>query len=149
MSIWPDWKIREWIQNDDGVIPVNLVRINPASIDLGWSGRHHRGNDAQVLMFHIHAHDLPQPQLEHRFHDTRRWRFDFAWPEQKIALEIDGGIWMRTEDGRSKGHAHPVRFVQDCEKMNEAAILGWRVLRATPQMVKDGTAVGWLERILQ
>lgn len=40
MSIWPDWKIREWIQNDDGVIPVNLVRINPASIDLGWSGRY-------------------------------------------------------------------------------------------------------------
>ena len=56
---------------------------------------------------------------EHRFHPTRQWRFDFAWPSQKLAVEIDGR-------GR---HQTVVGVRADCEKMNEAIRLGWRVLR--------------------
>lgn len=56
---------------------------------------------------------------EHLFHPTRRWRFDFAWPSQKLAVEIDGR-------GR---HQTIVGVRADCEKMNEAIRLGWRVLR--------------------
>lgn len=56
---------------------------------------------------------------EHRFHPTRRWRFDFAWPSQKLGVEIDG-----------RGRHQTVAGVRaDCEKMNEAIRLGWRVLR--------------------
>lgn len=29
---------------------------------------------------------------EHRFHPFREWRFDYAIPELKIALEVEGGI---------------------------------------------------------
>ena len=56
---------------------------------------------------------------EHVFHPTRGWRFDFAWPELKLAVELDGRGRHQTVKG-TRG---------DCEKLNAAVILGWRVLR--------------------
>lgn len=56
---------------------------------------------------------------EHRFHPTRKWRFDFAFPSRKLAIEVDGS-------------GHYRRFAvakNDYEKLNQAARLGWRVLR--------------------
>ena len=41
------------------------------------------------------AFSLPPPVAEHRFHETRRWRFDFAWPDHRVALEIAGGVKQR------------------------------------------------------
>jgi very-short-patch-repair endonuclease len=65
----------------------------------------------------------PAFEQQYRFHPKRRWVFDFAWPEQRLAVEIEGGIFVR---GR---HVSPRGFVADCEKYNEAAVLGWTVLR--------------------
>lgn len=62
---------------------------------------------------------------EYRFHPVRRWRFDFANPEFKIAIEYEGGVWRR---GR---HIRPVGFINDCDKYNAAALHGWTVLRYT------------------
>lgn len=62
---------------------------------------------------------------EHRFHPTRRWRFDYALPEAKVAIEIDGGVWTYGRHNRAAG------YIADMEKLNEAARLGWRVLRYT------------------
>ncbi len=108
-----------------------------------------RGNDmVSTLLDHIHLTGLPRPETEYAFHPTRRWRFDMAWPDKKVACEVEGGIWMQTDTGRGKGHAHPERFTGDCEKYSEAAIYGWRLIRATPEQVLSGQAVGWLRRIL-
>lgn len=60
---------------------------------------------------------------EHVFHPVRKWRFDFAWPEVKLAVEVEGGIW---NSGR---HNRPSGFIEDCVKYNAAVALGWRVLR--------------------
>lgn len=60
---------------------------------------------------------------QHKFHPTRKWRFDFAWPDLKVACEIDGGIFSR---GR---HVNPRGFIADCEKSNAATQLGWRLFR--------------------
>lgn len=60
---------------------------------------------------------------EFRFHPERRWRFDFAWPEHAVALEIEGGIYC---GGR---HVRPAGYSRDCVKYNEAQLLGWRVFR--------------------
>ncbi len=79
---------------------------------------------------------------EHRFHETRRWRFDIAFPKEKLAVEIEGGVWT---EGR---HTRGAGFVNDMEKYNEALIAGWRVLRVTPDMVKDGRALQLIERAL-
>lgn len=63
---------------------------------------------------------------EFRFHPTRRWRFDYAIPEYKIAVEVEGGVWI---GGR---HTSPTGFLGDIEKYNTATVMGWRVLRTTP-----------------
>lgn len=102
-----------------------------------------------ILLSQLQLMGLPEPAPEYRFHPERQWRVDFAWPDELIACEIEGGIWMQTKKGRSKGHAHPKRFLEDMVKYNELAILGWRLIRVTPEMVKDQTAVAILERILR
>jgi very-short-patch-repair endonuclease len=60
---------------------------------------------------------------------NRRWRFDFAWPEHKVALEVDGGIWFRGKGG----HTNPTNTKKDWEKQAAAAILGWRIVRCEPR----------------
>jgi len=65
------------------------------------------------------------PASEFRFHPTRRWRFDVAWPGPKVALELEGGVWV------NGGHNRGAGLVGDMEKMNAATSLGWRILRYT------------------
>ena len=81
-------------------------------------------------------------QRELRFAPPRRWRFDFAWPQQRIALEIEGGAWVGGRHNRGAG------YVNDLEKYNTATLLGWRLLRVTPEMVSDGTALLLIEALL-
>ena len=72
----------------------------------------------------------PPATRELRFAEAdtgRRWRFDLAWPDYYVALEVEGGIWKRT---RTR-HLHPSGFLGDLVKYNEAARLGWRVLRCS------------------
>lgn len=63
---------------------------------------------------------------EFKFHPVRKWRFDYAVPEHKIALEVEGGVWT---GGR---HTSPKGFLGDIEKYNTATLMGWRVFRTTP-----------------
>lgn len=63
---------------------------------------------------------------EFKFHPVRKWRFDYAIPEHKIALEVEGGVWT---GGR---HTSSVGFIKDMEKYNTATLMGWRVFRTTP-----------------
>ena len=77
---------------------------------------------------------IPEPHAEYRFHATRRWRFDYAWPSHKLALEVQGGIF--TEGRHTRGGA----LLKEHEKLNAAAIDGWRVLFTTPRDVRNGTA---------
>lgn len=73
------------------------------------------------------ARGIPRPVEEYKFHPDRRWRFDAAWPDAKVALEVEGGVWT---GGR---HTSSAGFLKDIEKYNAAARLGWRVLRCTPK----------------
>jgi very-short-patch-repair endonuclease len=68
---------------------------------------------------------LPIPETEYKFDKTRRWRFDFAYPKIKLAIELEGGIWSR---GR---HTRGIGYIKDCEKYNAAVLQGWKVLRYT------------------
>jgi very-short-patch-repair endonuclease len=101
-----------------------------------------------AFLFYIDALDLPKPNREWRFHPERRWRFDFAWPDRMVAVECEGGVWMQTKSGRSKGHAHPARFEADCEKYSTAAAMGWKVLRVTAGML-DRDALGFLDLLIE
>jgi very-short-patch-repair endonuclease len=62
---------------------------------------------------------------------ARRWRFDFALPAHKIAVECEGATFIGGRHTRGTGYA------KDCEKYNAAACLGWTVLRYTSDMLRD------------
>lgn len=89
---------------------------------------------------------LPIPEREYRFHPTRRWRFDLAWPSDlfRLALEVDGGMYS----ARS-GHRSYTGVLRDIEKINAATLLGWRVLRCTPAQVKSGDALTLIEKAIR
>jgi very-short-patch-repair endonuclease len=85
--------------------------------------------------------DLPPHEVEYAFaKPERRWRFDYAWLDQKVAVELDGGSWV---GGR---HTRGVGFEGDCEKMNAATLRGFRVLRFTATMLKNDPA-GCIEQV--
>lgn len=71
---------------------------------------------------------------EYRF-SIRRFRFDYALPDYKIAIEIQGGTWTQGKHVRGKGYQN------DCEKLNLAQTLGWNVLWYTPQMLEESITV--------
>jgi very-short-patch-repair endonuclease len=87
----------------------------------------------------LRALRLPESVREHRFHPTRAFRFDFAWPDlpcgRKLAVEIEGGIHS---GGR---HVRPQGYKRDLEKYNSAVALGWTLLRFSSAMVFSGEAV--------
>ena len=85
----------------------------------------------------------PAPVRELRFAPPRRWRFDFAWPEQKVAVECDGGT--RT-GGR---HVRPLGYEADQEKGNAAVLAGWRVLHFTQRDITSGEALRIIEAALK
>ncbi len=96
----------------------------------------------RLFLFQIKAMGLALPEKEYRFHETRRWRFDFAYPEQQLAVEVEGGTWAGGRHTRGSG------YEKDCEKYNEAALRGWSVLRFTGSMIKSGKAVETLKEAL-
>lgn len=94
----------------------------------------------QTFEFYLRAlgADLPEAKREFRFHPVRRWRFDWAWPDSKLAVEVDGGQWVRG-GGRHNSD-------KDREKLNAAAVEGWRVLRFSGGMLKRDPA-GCIETV--
>jgi hypothetical protein len=97
----------------------------------------------QSLFWAILADGLPEPERECRFHPVRRWRFDMAWPEYRVACEVEGGTWSTGRHVRGRG------FERDCTKYNEAALAGWLVVRVTGAHIDRGRALVWIRRALE
>jgi len=75
----------------------------------------------------------PAYEAEYEFHPVRGWAFDFAWPEARVAVEIDGGQWSPHGGRHSRD--------SDREKLNAAALAGWLVLRYSGTMLNDPQTV--------
>ena len=83
---------------------------------------------------------LPPYVREYAFHDTRKFRLDFAVPSLKFGVECDGAIW-------SKGaHSTPMGILRDMEKANLAVMLGWSVLRYSTAQVRRGEAIAQIRQ---
>lgn len=95
-----------------------------------------------ILVASIKQERLPTPVLEYRFHSIRRWRFDLAFPDRLVAVEIHGAVYSFGHHTRGRG------FEDDREKANEAQIMGWRVLEYSTGQVKKGIPLLDLKRIL-
>jgi hypothetical protein len=88
------------------------------------------GDDQSTALFRALCKrvGLPEPRREYKFaHPDRAWRFDFAWVDRGVALEVEGGAWSGGRHTRGKG------FLADMEKYNAAALRGWLLFRCTPQ----------------
>ena len=91
-----------------------------------------RANEAIARQYELFRRTLEsftgcQVVAENKFHDTRKWRIDFAIIDLKIGIEIEGGVWSCGAHTRGKG------FIEDMEKYNAAVTFGWVILRFTPQ----------------
>jgi very-short-patch-repair endonuclease len=75
-------------------------------------------------------------KCELEFHPDRKWRFDFAWPDRMLAIEVEGG----TKYGNSR-HSKGEGFDNDAEKYNTASALGWTLFRFSASMITSGQAV--------
>lgn len=96
----------------------------------------------EAFAVQIRADRLPTSVREWKFCE-RQWRFDFAWPAEKVAVEIEGGIWTRGRHSRGKG------MESDMRKYNRAASLGWIVLRGSGAMVQSGELLAAAKAVLQ
>ena len=61
----------------------------------------------------------------------RLWRSDIAWPDVKIALEIDGGTWNYGRHNRSSS------ILQDMEKGNGYSERNWIVFHTPWDWLKN------------
>jgi len=94
-----------------------------------------------LLLMAVKAHKWPEPVIEHVFHPFRKWRLDIAWPELKLGIEVDGAVYAGGRHTRGKG------FESDCEKLNQAQLIGWRVFRYSTGQVHKGLYLDDLQRI--
>ena len=69
----------------------------------------------------------------------RKWRVDFMLAKG-IVVEVNGAIWTQGRHSRGSG------LENDYEKLNECALMGYRVLQFSTGMVKDGTAIEVIRR---
>lgn len=97
---------------------------------------------SQLFFGALTAAGLPLPVREHRFHAVRKWRFDYAWPDSLLALEVDGGIWIRG------GHNRGAQMLKTWQKENEAVCAGWRILRCQPVDLAGAETLGVIRRAL-
>lgn len=94
------------------------------------------------LAWQIRIAGLPTPIRQFIFHPIRQWKSDFVWPKYNLICEVEGGVYIK---GR---HTRGVGFENDCEKYNNATILGYRVLRVTARHIQSGEALQWISEIL-
>lgn len=86
--------------------------------------------------------DISRPHPEYIFHRERLWRCDYCWIEQKIILEVEGGIFIQGRHSRGAG------MKADFTKYNEAAIYGYRILKVIPSELCSFNTINLLRRIL-
>lgn len=98
--------------------------------------------DPGVFGAYLDSEGLPMPEAEFQFAAPRKWRFDWAYPDCKIAIEVNGGAWTRGRHVRGKG------YINDMEKMSEAAARGWRVIHVTPDQLLTDQTLQWIKRAM-
>lgn len=68
---------------------------------------------------------------EFYFCTERQFRIDYAIPGHKIAIEQEGGIYMKGNSGHSSGTG----IARDMEKNNLLVSKGWKLIRRQPNEI--------------
>ncbi len=108
--------------------------------------KHLKGMEHIVFLGLIRDAGVPAPVGEVKFaldaDDPRKFALDYAWPEAKLGVEVEGGVWSGGSHGRGSG------ILRDMEKQNIAVVLGWRILRFTPSHLVYPDTVALIQRAL-
>lgn len=89
---------------------------------------------------------LPKPTPEYYFAKAtlgRRWRLDWCFIPERVAVEVEGGYAVQGRHTSAKG------FLADMEKYNTLACMGYRLIRVSPRQIANGEALNWVDRILR
>jgi very-short-patch-repair endonuclease len=84
---------------------------------------------------------IPVPERQYKALEKRRFKWDFAWIEQKLLVEIQGGTWVKAQFGHTSG----VGYRRDCFKNDLATAVGWNVMQFTTDMVDYKEALQLLQ----
>ena len=93
-----------------------------------------------ILRHLLEERNLPLPKREWEFCAKRKFRFDYAFVDQKIAIEVEGGRW-RYKGAHNTGGA----IARDCAKSNLAQTQGWIVLRVFPETLRESSTIDLIE----
>lgn len=92
----------------------------------------------ELLALHIEQAGLPAPVREHHHIPGRKFRIDFAWPDRKLGVEVQGNV-----------HRIKERFEADITKRALGMMAGWRILEVSGRAIRDGRAIEWLKDLLK
>lgn len=101
------------------------IRKLRAAIDANAHRIEVTDSDLELLVLSlIREHELPEPVLHHEVWDGDRFvaEVDLAYPERRIAMECDGPV-----------HLEPAVHERDLARQNDLVLVGWQVLRFTPE----------------
>lgn len=91
----------------------------------------------QLTLAHSRG-EIPAFRCEYHYLDGRDFRADFAWPDLKIGLEVDGAVH------RIKG-----TFKRSFERAYLITMAGYTVLHVGGDEVRSGLAMEWIKNVLQ
>lgn len=109
----------------------------------------------ETIIAALESYGFPRPEVEYQFHPERKWLFDFAWPTARVALEKEGGVFRFGPEcpcchqRRVGAHSSITGLKRDIEKYNEAAVLDWIVIRATPDQILSRELLLQLRTVLE
>lgn len=92
---------------------------------------------SRMLIAQLELVGALSPVPEYRFYEGRKWRLDLAYPDRRLAIEVDGAVH------RIKG-----QFYRDLEKHQALFFEGWRLLRVSTAQVRSGAALAMVRRAL-
>jgi very-short-patch-repair endonuclease len=110
--------------------------------------RESRPEVARGLVTQLATLGLPGVQREFLLHPDRKFRYDVALPNARIVIDIDGGAWLHTKGKTNHGHGQGRGFERDRLKDALAVVLGFTVLRFTPDQVKAGIAAPIVRQVV-
>lgn len=95
------------------------------------------------LALQIRALELPEPIREYQAIKGRKFRFDFAWVDARLLVEVNGGTYTKGAHSTGQGIARDyekIRLGQDC---------GWKVYPFDGKAIKSGEAVEIIRKALE
>ena len=95
-----------------------------------------RSEIEEVMWRQLVQSSLPKPLRQHLYVSGRKFRSDFAWPDRKLALEVDGGV-----------HRIKSSFKSGFERGYVLLLTGWKVLHVGGEEVRNDLAIKWIQSL--